>query len=45
MKTYGGVEVLVDPFLSSALDGSCQFHELAALPPATELPLPIRLLS
>jgi hypothetical protein len=33
METYGGVEVQLHAFLTSAIDGGGQRHALAALPP------------
>jgi hypothetical protein len=42
MKVYGGVEVQVHSFLTSALDGSGQLHESAALPLRKEPLVPIR---
>jgi hypothetical protein len=42
MKTYGGVDVQIHVFLTSALvEVSGQLHALAPLPPKEEPPVPI----
>jgi hypothetical protein len=41
MKTYGGVDVYILVFLTSALVGGGQLHAPAALSPGKQPPLPI----
>jgi hypothetical protein len=42
MKMYGGMDVQVHVFLTSALVVSGQLHAPAALPPEKKPPVPIR---
>jgi hypothetical protein len=41
MKAYGEVDVHIQIFLTLALVGGGQLHDLAALPPGKEPPVPI----
>jgi hypothetical protein len=41
MKTYGGVDVQIDAFLTSVLDGGGQHHAPASLPPGKQPPVPL----
>jgi hypothetical protein len=39
MKTYAGVEVQLQTFIGSSLDGGDKLHALVALPPGKEQPI------